>query len=187
MATTYISKDGKTRICVELQDGGSPNPLEDWDEMPHLMFFEPSSERKSTSCVNFDDKNNGDDVRAGKYSLSKVKNWCESFGNPYATGMDMGRYYLAWRDDGDWTETPTAKNIKSDLAPYWAWREGDVYQCVVMKRHEWHDNAGDTMNTWDEIDRLSSVFYGYDSIDLSNACCALGLDESDYMRHAKLA
>lgn len=37
------------------------------------------------------------------------------------------------------------------------WYNGDYYTLLLQRRHVWHDAAGDTLETWDDVDALSGV------------------------------
>lgn len=37
------------------------------------------------------------------------------------------------------------------------WYNGDYYTLLLQRRHVWHDAAGDTLETWDDVDALNGV------------------------------
>lgn len=37
------------------------------------------------------------------------------------------------------------------------WYNGDYYTLLLQRRHVWHDTAGDTLETWDDVDALNGV------------------------------
>ena len=51
------------------------------------------------------------------------------------------------------------------------WDEGNCAYVELLHRHEWHDSDGNSMDTWDEVDSIGSVYVNdiMDEPDVLNA------------------
>jgi len=89
---------------------------------------------------------------------------------------DIMMNFIAWRDDNDWIDKPSADSIMSELEVYKQWRDGNVFGIIEETRHDWYDNNGNTMSTWDVTDSRRSVYYGIEQISPEDICDAMGIE-----------
>ena len=146
--------EGITHVYEAKRDPDSCDPFEAWDEMPHVMDNHgrtPYGRGKLPEGIGRDD----------------VAAWCEREGHPYYNARD----YIAWRDDGDWSELMPYKlrceSVRNECLYVWdAWRDGDVWGYVAYVAHEWHDDHGETLVTLDRLpdNDVFDVWYGEESI-----------------------
>ncbi len=82
-------------------------------------------------------------------------------------GWDAGEF---WIDDARLViaTAPGYGTAAADFELLNDWAAGDVYEIREYRRHEWHDDHGATMSTWDQTDQLSDVYLS-DGWDWSTA------------------
>lgn len=165
---TWRNEDDTKRYQI-VYDTYAENPLEDWDERPHLVFFN-NIDDATTNNVNY----HGSDDTTCKQLMDLIND--SELPNVVGYDDDNGMNFIAWRDDKDWTEKPTAESIMSEIGIYRQWRDGNVFGIIEETRHEWHDDDGNTMSTWDVTNSLGSVFYGIEQINPEDVCDAMDVD-----------
>lgn len=63
----------------------------------------------------------------------------------------------------DWCDAVVAVNpdegvaLDAAISEWDRWFTNDYYVLTLERRHVWHDAAGDTLETWDEVDSLCGV------------------------------
>jgi len=164
---TWQNKDNSKRYKV-VYDEYAENPFEAWDEMPHVVWFN-YLENNTDHNVNY----NGNATTCKQLmGIINDNEWPNVVGHD----NDIMMNFIAWRDDNDWIEKPSADSIMSELEVFKQWRDGNVFGIIEETRHEWHDNNGNTMSTWDVTDSRRSVFYGIEQITHDDICDAMGVD-----------
>ncbi|THG24049.1 hypothetical protein E5991_09345 [Bifidobacterium pseudolongum] len=74
-------------------------------------------------------------------------------------GWDTGEF---WIDDARLViaAAPGYGTAAGDFELLNDWAAGDVYEIREYHRHEWHDDRGSTMSTWDQTDYLGDMYLG---------------------------
>ena len=65
------------------------------------------------------------------------------------------RYKVVYDTDA---RNPLEDSAMSENEIYEQWRNGNVFGIIEETRHDWHDDNGNTMSTWDVTNSLGSVF-----------------------------
>lgn len=136
------------------------------------------------SCNNLDIHEGAPDVMSALEDVEEaVNDYCfagySSVGAALVKHLERNGYMAVYTTlqgqcPSDWIDcviaVPNEGGVDLDgaVSDWGRWYNGDYYQLTLERLHVWHDDEGNTLETWDDVDTLYAVEFGdvYDAAEV---------------------